>query len=130
MNSICKGRNLWFKVLDHSGLAIDGSQEQWSLPVGRRDGEWMSFRNQTASNPNSIYQPGAPECIYGTWLVSNPKPICSTLQGAKIYVAQWKGKEIELERGLIWVPEVRLLREATNLDLKPFGIYRAFQQIL
>jgi hypothetical protein len=59
-------------------------------------------------------------------LCSNPKEF---LKGQyRAFVVEYKGEPLAEYPGLIWVKELRLVREATNLDLKRFGIYRAFIQ--
>jgi hypothetical protein len=91
----------WFKILTPEGRDLDNEMKKW-------------------------FTSG---CRIGTWLVSNPKEFMQKTN--RVFVIELDGEEpiIELS-GIIWVRKVRLVREATNLDLKRFGIYRAFRQII
>lgn len=103
---------IWFKVLSPEGRDLDNEMKKWFLPEGVKKGEWFISG-----------------CRIGTWLVLNPKEFMQKTN--RVFVAELDGDEpiIELP-GIIWVRKVRLIREATNLDLKRFGIYRAFRQII
>lgn len=103
---------IWFKILTPQGRDLDNEMKKWFLPEGVKKGAWFTCGSGI-----------------GTWLVSNPKQFMQKTNRA--FVAELDGEEpiIELQ-GIIWVRKVRLVREATNLDLKRFGIYRAFQQIV
>ncbi len=103
---------IWFKILSPEGRDLDNEMKKWSLPEGTKKGEWFLSGSRI-----------------GTWLVSNPKEFIQKTN--RIFVAELGQEEpiIELP-GIIWVKKVRLVREATNLDLKKFGIYRAFRQVL
>lgn len=103
---------LWFKVLSPQGRDLDNEMKKWPLPDGEKKGEWFISGSRI-----------------GTWLVSNPKDLLQKTN--RVFVAELDKDEPILEwPGMIWVRQVRLIREATNLDLKPFGIYRAFTQIV
>ncbi len=130
MNRAAPPLKLWFKILSSNGQAVDESGEIWSLPKGSRNGDWTSFSQQAAPKNMKTSSSDHKEWMYGTWLLSDPKSIYSKIPDTKIYVAQWQGEFLDLAEGMIWVSEVRLLRQATNLDLRPFGIHRSFQQIL
>ena len=98
---------LWFKVLSAAGTSTCQEQIKWSLPKGRKDGDWVQASSEI-----------------GILLVSDPKGFyCGD---RRIFVAEFKGAPIIERPGVIWVSQVKLVREATNLDLKPLGIYRAF----
>lgn len=103
---------IWFKVLSPEGRDLDNEMKKWPLPEGTKKGEWFISG-----------------CRIGTWLVSNPKEFM--LKTNRVFVVELDVEEplIELPK-MIWVRKVRLVREATNLDLKRFGIYRAFRQIV
>lgn len=103
---------IWFKVLSPEGRDLDNEMKKWPLPEGTKKGEWFISG-----------------CRIGTWLVDNPKEFM--LKTNRVFVVELDGEEpiIELSK-IIWVRKVRLVREATNLDLKRFGIYRAFRQIV
>ena len=103
---------IWFKVLTPEGRDLDNEMKKWFLPEGVKKGEWFTSG-----------------CRIGTWLVLNPKEFMQKIN--RVYVVELGEEEpiIELP-GIIWVRKVRLVREATNLDLKRFGIYRAFRQIV
>ena len=103
---------IWFKVLSPEGRDLDNEMKKWPLPEGTKKGEWFISG-----------------CRIGTWLVSNPKEFM--LKTNRVFVVELDVEEplIELPN-IIWVRKVRLVREATNLDLKRFGIYRAFRQIV
>ncbi|MCC7302391.1 MAG: hypothetical protein IT233_07105 [Bacteroidia bacterium] len=103
---------IWFKVLSPEGRDLDNEMKKWPLPEGTKKGEWFISG-----------------CRIGTWLVSNPKEFM--LKTNRVFVVELDVEEplIELPE-IIWVRKVRLVREATNLDLKRFGIYRAFRQIV
>lgn len=102
---------VWFKVLSPEGRDLDNEMKKWPLPHGESKGE--PFISNTR---------------IGTWLVSNPKALMQ--QSNRVFVAELEKEEPLAEMpGIIWVRRVRLVREATNLDLKRFGIYRVFRQI-
>ncbi|MDO9184501.1 MAG: hypothetical protein Q7W13_00705 [Bacteroidia bacterium] len=102
----------WFKILTPEGRDLDNEMKKWFLPEGVKKGEWFTSG-----------------CRIGTWLVLNPKEFMQKTN--RVFVVELDAEEpiIELP-GIIWVRKVRLVREATNLDLKRFGIYRAFRQII
>ncbi|MBS1635411.1 MAG: hypothetical protein JST26_05765 [Bacteroidetes bacterium] len=103
---------LWFKVLSPEGRDLDNEMKKWPLPDGEKKGEWFISGSRI-----------------GTWLVLDPKEHMQKTN--RVFIAELEKSEpiIELP-GIIWVRQVRLIREATNLDLKPFGIYRVFKQII
>jgi len=118
----------WFKILSDDGSTIDGSSEIWSLPYRQYKGDTLNFETQHARCFNGDGWMVLPK-VRGTWLVRNPKTIYSCNGHQRIYVAKPLAP-INLEiSGMIWVAQVQLLREATNMDVKPFGIYRAFKQL-
>lgn len=120
---------IWFKVLSENNTPIDGSGESWSLPFRQYKGEVLDFSHQPARCLNEdswINLPG----VTGTWLVSNPKELYPYNSGRRIFVAELLSSPSHELAGIIWVHKLRLVREATNLDLKRFGIYRAFRQII
>lgn len=120
---------LWFKVLTLQGNAIDGSGETWSLPHRRRNGDTLNFTGQNALYPDGDKWTALPG-ITGTWLTRNPKPLYPLNNTRRIFVAELLEAPAYEATGMIWAGKVRLIREATNLDLKGFGIYRAFRQII
>ena len=103
---------IWFKILTSEGKDLDNEMKSWFLPEGVKKGEWFISDSKI-----------------GTWLVTNPKEFIK--KNNRVFVAELDAEEpiIELP-GIIWLRKVRLVREATNLDLKRFGIYRAFRQII
>lgn len=103
---------IWFKVLSPEGRDLDNEMKKWPLPEGVKKGEQFISGSRI-----------------GTWLVSNPKAFMQKTN--RVFVAELDSDEpiIELP-GIVWVRKVKLIREATNLDLKRFGIYRAFKQII
>ena len=103
---------IWFKVLTHEGRDLDNEMKKWPLPEGTKKGGQFISGNRI-----------------GTWLVSNPKEFMQKTNRAFVAELQEEEPIAELP-GIIWVRKVRLIREATNLDLKRFGIYRAFRQIV
>lgn len=112
MKHIENKSQIWFKVLTPEGRDLENEMKKWPLPEGTKKGE------QFISG-----------CRMGTWLVSNPKEFMQKIN--RVFVAELEGEEPIAELpGIIWVRKVRLVREATNLDLKRFGIYRAFRQII
>ena len=103
---------IWFKVLSPEGRDLDNEMKKWPLPVGEKKAELFTSGSRI-----------------GTWLVSNPKELMQ--KNNRVFVAELSKYEPLAELpGIIWVRNIRLVREATNLDLKPFGIYRALTQIL
>lgn len=103
---------IWFKVLTPEGRDLDNEMKKWPLPDGVRKGETFISGSRI-----------------GTWLVSNPKEFMQKTN--RVFVVELDGEEPIAELpGIIWVRKVKLVREATNLDLKRFGIYRAFKQII
>lgn len=119
---------IWFKILMSSGEPIDGSKEYWSLPEGALKGKSMNFLHQPALLHNADGKWNEIEDTTGTWLVSDPTKLYSLNSGMKVYVAQLLELPQHEELGIVWVQKVCLIRAATNLDLRPFSIHRAFQQ--
>lgn len=119
---------IWFKVLLPDGKPIDHSKECWSLPDGALKGKPMNFMHQPALSNNGDNGWAEIKDTNGTWLVSDPTKFYSLNSGMKIYVAQLLELPQREELGIVWVQKVCLIRVATNLDLRPFGIHRAFQQ--
>ena len=104
--------NIFFKVLTGEGHSLEEDRLQFSLPRGVKDGDWHSFHSEL-----------------GCMLYKNPLPFYK--QGLQIYVAQFDAADITTSyQEIIWVKRFRLVRQATNLDLKPFGIYRAIAQVI
>jgi len=104
--------NIFFKVLTGEGHSLEEDCLQFSLPKGVKNGEWHSFQSEL-----------------GCMLYKNPLPFYK--QGLQIYVAQFDAADITTSyQEFIWVKRFRLVRQATNLDLKPFGIYRAIAQVI
>lgn len=120
---------IWFKILAGNGEPIDGSAEQWSHPFRQHKSAEMDFSKQPGLCLNDdkwVPMPG----VTGTWLVSNPKELYLHNSGRRVFVAELLSLPSHEVSGIIWVHKVRLVREATNLDLKRFGIYRAFKQVI
>ncbi len=122
---------IWFKVLNNDGTPIDGSEETWFLPHNDKKGELVTFPGASSRRPSQddtwFIDPTHKET---TWLVSNPMVLYRYNSGLRVFVAQIVDPPVHEEPGMIWVHHVYLLREATNLDLKPFGLYRAFDQVI
>ena len=119
----------WFKILTSEGETIDGSSEKWSLPFRQYKGDELDFSKQPAHCLNEDQWIKMPD-VTGTWLVSNPKELYPYNSNRRIFVAELLTTPTHKVPGIIWIHKVRLVREATNLDLKRFGIYRAFRQII
>ena len=101
----------WFKILSPQGRDLDNELKKWMLPEGTKKGEWFI-------SPSRI----------GTWLVTDPKEFIQKTN--RVFVVEFPDEAPIIEiPGMIWVRKVRLTREATNLDLKRFSIYRAFKQV-
>ncbi len=122
---------IWFKILNADGSPIDGSSEHWTLPHRDRKGVLTTF-------PGEPCRRRSPEgCWYidptykeASWLVHDPRPLYPLNSGLRLYIAQVLESPTYEEPGMIWVNRVWLLREATNLDLKPFGIHRAIHPFI
>jgi len=97
---------IWFKVLNAEGRSIDEEDQQWSLPKKGKKGAWTEFTSPMGTclflNPNGVYQ-----------------------SGLRVFVAELPGRVTVERSGVVWVAKTRLVREATNMDLKRFGIIRA-----
>lgn len=119
---------IWFKILLSNGEPIDYSNECWSLPKGTLKGRPMDFSHHPALSCNDDEKWNDLKDTTGTWLVNDPTRFYTHNSGRKIYVAQLLELPQQEELGVIWVNKVCLIRLATNLDLRPFGIHRAFQQ--
>jgi hypothetical protein len=119
----------WFKILTNMGKPIDGSSEKWSLPYRQYKGEELDFSQQQASFSNKDEWTKL-EDTKGTWLVSNPKEVYQSNSNHKIFVAELLSTPSHEIKGVIWVNKVRLVREATYLELKRFDIYRVFMPII
>lgn len=99
---------IWFKVLTNDGRSTESLTEFFPLPDGSKKAKWFTSSSEL-----------------GTWLVSNPKQFIQKTH--RLFIAELDEHEPIAELpGVIWVKRVRLIREANNLDLKPFGVYRAF----
>jgi len=102
--------NIYFKVVDGEGSSLEEVGFTFSLPKGPLNGAWHEF------------SPEAPCLLY-----KNPLPFYE--QGMRIYVAGFDPGDITtIWKGIVWVRRLRLIREATSLDLRPFGIHRAIAQ--
>ena len=102
--------NIYFKVLNSDGKSLEEDRFEPSLPEGRKDGAWHTF-----------------DSALGSLLTKNPLPFYQP--GRIIYVARFDRADITATyQELIWVSRMRLVRRATNLDLKPFGLYRSILQ--
>lgn len=122
---------IWFKILQADATPIDGSSEVWTMPYRERKGELTTFPGESSRNVNAQGEWYINPILKSvSWLVSNPTTLYKPNSNLKIYVAQLIDAPIYEEPGMIWVHRAYLLREATNLDLKPFGLFRAFSQIL
>lgn len=102
----------WFKVLTPEGRELEQELRTWPLPCGTKSGEWFISASRI-----------------GTLLVQDPSAFI--LKANRVFVAEQTEERpiIELP-GLVWVRKAKLIREATNLDLKPFQIHRATKQIV
>ena len=122
---------IWFKVLNQDASPIDGSRETWTIPITHLKGTYTSFPgdpcHKLCVEKSWHMEPSVREA---TWLISDPNTVYQANSGQRIFVAQVFETPLLEEPGMIWVNSVSLLREATNLDLKPYGIYRAFSQIV
>ncbi|MEP0271383.1 hypothetical protein [Ekhidna sp.] len=119
---------IWFKILLSNGDPIDNSNEKWSLPGGTLKGNSLDFSDHPALSIDKEGKWNELKNTTGTWLVNNPSTCYSLNSGRKIYVAELLELPQREQSGMIWIQKVRLVRLATNLDLRSFGIYRSFQQ--
>jgi hypothetical protein len=100
---------VWFKVLTAEGRDLEHESKKWVLPEGETKPEWLTKGSRI-----------------GTWVVSNPKEFMQ--KNNRAFIVELSETEPIAELiGIIWVKRLRLVREATNLDLKKYGIYRAFK---
>ena len=101
---------IWFKVLTIDGSDLDNEMKKWPLPEGNKKTEWLTSNS-----------------AIGTCIVNNPKIFMQ--RNNRAFVVELSGQEPAVEfPGIAWVHKLRLIREATNLDLKRFNIHRAIQQ--
>jgi hypothetical protein len=120
---------IWMKVLSPAGGPIDDSQEDWMLPQGIKKSSVMDFSN----SPAVCYKDNQWEKlsgVFGTWLVNNPTIVYPLNSGRRIFIAELLSLPGEESPGIIWVTRLRLVREATNMDLKAFGIFRSFSHFV
>ena len=117
--------SVWFKILSADGCAVDGSGEQWSLPGRGFRGSPVDFEHLSGLCCACGEWVPVP-LVVGTWLVSDPRSI-GCVNGRRIFVAEPLVEPDFEQDGVIWVTRVRLIREASNLDLKRFGIHRAIR---
>ncbi len=82
------------------------SNENWKqyLPVEERKGKWKISDDEE-----------------GIRLVSNP--LKEYKKGRKVFVVEIKGQPVREERGEIWMRELKIVREATPVDIKELGLY-------
>jgi hypothetical protein len=120
----------WFKILNTDGSPIDGSNENWHLPSGQSKGKVTDF---SGLNSRWILDHGwhtLSKGVKGTWLISDPNLVYNPNQKMRLFIAEILHDPLyEIEK-VIWVTKLRLVREATYLDLKRHGIYRAFDQVI
>jgi hypothetical protein len=110
MKNIENKNQVWFKVLTMEGRDLEHESKKWKLPKVDKKCAWI-----TKNSP------------IGTWVVSNPKEFMQ--KNNKAYIVELCDDEPIAELiGIIWVKHLRLVREATNLDLKKYRIHRAFKQ--
>ena len=101
---------IWFKILSPENNSLDFENQQWVLPKGPKKVDWFTSQSQI-----------------GTFLVSDPTPFIMKFN--KVFVVELAKEDPVVELpGIIWVRKARLVREATYLDLKRFGIHRTIQQ--
>ena len=123
----CNRSQIWFKVLDLNGLAIDNSNEIWVLPFGTNKGPIMDFSGQPVCYPGRSAM-NLRSSSTGTWLVSDPSPLFKGFADRRrVFVAELLSDPTGEIPGIIWLEKVRLVREATTLDLKRFGIHLVFR---
>ena len=121
----------WFKILRCDGSPIDDSFEEWSLPLGPRPGFAMDFKTNKLTFPAGKWDFSLPVSNQGgTWLVSDPLMVYPLNSGFKIYVAHVISEPLYITSKVIWTQKVNLIREATNRDLQPYGLSRAFMQVI
>jgi hypothetical protein len=100
---------IWFKVLTAEGWDLENESKKWTLPIASKQPGWLTEGSRI-----------------GIWLVSNPKEFMQ--KNNKAFIVEIGEEEPIAELiGIIWVKRLRLVREATNLDLKKYGIFRAFK---
>jgi len=120
----------WFKVLNQEGSPIDYSGEYWKLPEGETKGYWLN--TESAISKVKVQNGWKTHQIVdqGTWLISDPKIIYELNTWHRVFIAQLFQPPVYEEPGMIWVKELQLVREATHLDLRRYGIYRAIKQLI
>ena len=120
---------IWFKVLHKNGTSIDGTNEEWELPTSTNRGHLNAPGEGVRLTKGGLWFQDV-SLRQTTWLVNNPNRVYQLNSGLKIFVAQVTNTPVLEEPGMIWVKDATLLREANNLDLRPFGIFRAFSQTI
>lgn len=105
---MAKPKKVYFKILRATGESIY-QNFTWPLPVNGKPGAWL-----THDGPVVL-------CQSGLHLATDPKvwfePDC------KIYVASVSGPVVAGDNAKIACSKTRLVREATQADLAPFGIF-------
>jgi len=100
-----KQSKTWYMILDVNGNSIYNKDIKVSLPLPQKKGEWM------------VAEEGK-----GIVLVANPNSSMGT--DNRPFIAEFSGELVLNDPHIPLAKRVRLLREATNLDLKKFGIHR------
>jgi len=118
----------WFKIMGPDNQPIDGSKETWSFPFRQAKGKAMNFSEHRGWCIHKDAWVTMPH-IQGTWLITDPNDVYIPNSGMRIFIAELMATPTHELPGMIWVPKVRLVREATNLDLKRFGIFRTIKPI-
>ena len=97
---------IWYLVLNEDLSSLDHAEDNWKryLPQEEKKGEWKKSQGNQAvhlmSNPTEQYR-----------------------EGRRVFVVEIKGEPIKEKPGEIWMQELRLVREATVLDIKELGLY-------
>lgn len=96
---------IWYLVLSKNLKALDSSEESWKeyLPVEDSKGKWKKGEGEE-----------------GVRLMSNP--LKDYKEGHRLFVVEIKGHPVKEKPGEIWMRDLKILREATSVDIKELGL--------
>ena len=97
----------YYKVL-MGGRSFHGGNMEWSLPNGKKPGEWHKIDGKLSICSRGLHL----TCEPAKWFAS----------GAEIYEAEYRG-DAQTEGDKIAVAECRLIRKLTNAELETLNVF-------
>ncbi len=99
-----KKKAIWYKILSRSGHSCGGGTLKWSLPKGRKPGDWLEVKGKIIC------------CQNGLHLTTKPAFWYEQCRGWRIFIAEGAGsKNSDGERKTAF-RRARLLREVKGKE--------------